>query len=77
EANATLRYIKEQYNAKRFAVVGFCWGGIVTHHLMLTHSDMKAGVSLYGIIRDSDDRCALKKPTLFIFGENDSVIPLE
>lgn len=77
EANATLRYLKEHYNAKRFAVVGFCWGGIVTHHLMLTHPEIKAGVSVYGIIKDSDDRCALKNPALFIFGEKDSVIPLE
>ncbi|XP_078543773.1 carboxymethylenebutenolidase homolog isoform X2 [Lissotriton helveticus] len=77
EANATLRYLKEHYNAKRFAVIGFCWGGTVTHHLMLTHPEIKAGVSLYGIIKDSDDRYALKNPTLFIFGENDSVIPHE
>lgn len=47
------------------------------HHVMATYSEIRAGVSLYGIVRDSEDVYALKNPTLFIFAENDFVIPLE
>lgn len=32
---------------------------------------------LPGIIKDSEDVHSLKNPTLFIFAENDAVIPLE
>ncbi|KAG7488569.1 hypothetical protein MATL_G00035930 [Megalops atlanticus] len=77
EVDAVLRYLKEQRGAKRIAVVGFCWGGVATHHLALQYPEIKAGVSVYGIIRDTDDRYQLKSPTLFIFGEKDDVIPLD
>lgn len=30
-----------------------------------------------GLVRDSEDVHCLKNPTLFIFAENDAVIPLE
>lgn len=77
EADAALKYLKEHCNAKRIAVVGFCWGGIVTHHMMLQYPELKAGVSVYGIIREDEGRHDLKNPTLFIFGENDTIIPLD
>ncbi|KAK5877490.1 hypothetical protein CesoFtcFv8_024991 [Champsocephalus esox] len=37
----------------------------------------KSGVSVYGIVREREDRYDLKFPTLFIFAENDHVIPLD
>nr|XP_042715812.1 carboxymethylenebutenolidase homolog isoform X2 [Chrysemys picta bellii] len=77
EADVVLKYLKQQYSAKKIGVVGFCWGGIVVHHLMMKCPELKAGVSVYGIIRDSDDRYNLLKPTFFIFGEKDDVIPLD
>ncbi|XP_036376604.1 carboxymethylenebutenolidase homolog [Megalops cyprinoides] len=77
EVDAVLRYLKEQRGAKQIAAVGFCWGGVATHHLALQYPEIKAGVSVYGIIRDTDDRYQLKSPTLFIFGEKDDVIPLD
>ncbi|XP_069469848.1 carboxymethylenebutenolidase homolog isoform X2 [Ambystoma mexicanum] len=77
ETNVTVKYLKEQCNAKKIGVVGFCWGGVVVHHLTLTNPEIKAAVSMYGIISMSDDRYALKNPTMFIFAENDTVIPLE
>uniref|UniRef100_A0A8C5M483 Carboxymethylenebutenolidase homolog n=1 Tax=Leptobrachium leishanense TaxID=445787 RepID=A0A8C5M483_9ANUR len=77
EVAVVLKYLKEQCFIKQIGIIGFCWGGIVTHHVMLTHPEIKAGVSFYGIIRDEDDRYDLKNPTLFIFAENDLVIPLE
>lgn len=77
EVDAVLKYLKERCNAKRTAVVGFCWGGVATHHMMLQYPELKAGVSVYGIIRDDDGRYDLNHPTLFIFGEKDTVIPLD
>ncbi|RXM27523.1 Carboxymethylenebutenolidase-like [Acipenser ruthenus] len=77
EADVVLKYLKEQCNVTKIAVIGFCWGGVATHHLILHYPELKAGVSVYGIIRDSEHRYNLHSPTLFIFGENDSVIPLD
>ncbi|KAG8442609.1 hypothetical protein GDO86_011408 [Hymenochirus boettgeri] len=77
EAGIIFKYLKEQCNVKKIGVIGFCWGGVVTHHLMLKYPELKAGVSFYGIIRDAEDCYDLLNPTLFVFAENDIVIPLE
>ncbi|CAJ1082291.1 carboxymethylenebutenolidase homolog [Xyrichtys novacula] len=77
EVDAVLRFLKEQCGAKNIGVVGFCWGGIATHYISLNYPEIKAGVSLYGIVRDREDRYGLKFPTLFIFAGNDSFIPLD
>ncbi|KAF0028170.1 hypothetical protein F2P81_019257 [Scophthalmus maximus] len=77
EVDAVLRFLKEQYGAKHIGVVGFCWGGIATHYLALQYPELKAGVSVYGIIREREDRYELRSPTLFIFGEKDPIIPLD
>ncbi|XP_048224068.1 carboxymethylenebutenolidase homolog [Perognathus longimembris pacificus] len=77
EFDAALKYLKEQCHAQKVGVVGFCWGGVAVHHIMATYPDVRAGVSLYGIVKDSEDVYSLKNPTLFIFAEKDAVIPLE
>ncbi|XP_068437943.1 carboxymethylenebutenolidase homolog [Clinocottus analis] len=77
EVDAVLRFLKEQCWAKHIGVVGFCWGGIATHYLALQYPEVKAGVSVYGIIREKEDVYELKVPTLFIFGEKDEIIPLD
>lgn len=77
EMDAVLKFLKEQCGAKHIGAVGFCWGGIATHYLSLQYPDVKAGVSVYGIIREREDRYELKSPTLFIFGEKDEIIPLD
>ncbi|XP_042317745.1 carboxymethylenebutenolidase homolog [Sceloporus undulatus] len=77
EADVVLKYLKEQCKAKKIGVIGFCWGGAAVHHLMLKYSELKAGVSIYGVIKFTEDNCQLKNPTFFIFGENDDVIPLD
>ncbi|KAJ7338400.1 hypothetical protein JRQ81_011892 [Phrynocephalus forsythii] len=70
EIDVVLTYLKEQCNAKKIAVVGFCWGGAAVHHLMLKYSEFRAGVSIYEAQYD------LKSPTFYIFGEKDDIIPL-
>lgn len=77
EFDAVLRYLRQQCGAQRIGVVGFCWGGIGVHHVMSTYSDVRAGVCVYGIVRNFGDIYNLKNPTLFIFAENDVAIPLE
>nr|XP_028591665.1 carboxymethylenebutenolidase homolog [Podarcis muralis]XP_028591666.1 carboxymethylenebutenolidase homolog [Podarcis muralis]XP_028591668.1 carboxymethylenebutenolidase homolog [Podarcis muralis] len=69
-----MKYLKEQYNAMKIGVIGFSWGGMAVHHLMLTNPDFQAGVSLYGIIRDSESRYNLLNPTFFMFGGKDHTI---
>nr|XP_044995273.1 carboxymethylenebutenolidase homolog [Jaculus jaculus]XP_044995275.1 carboxymethylenebutenolidase homolog [Jaculus jaculus] len=77
EVDAVLRFLKQQCHAQKIGTVGFCWGGAAVHHAMVTYPELRAGVSLYGIIKDTEDWYGLKNPTLFIFAENDSLIPLE
>ncbi|XP_053569015.1 carboxymethylenebutenolidase homolog [Bombina bombina] len=76
EFDAVLKYLKEQCKATKIGVIGFCWGGIVTHYLMLKYPELKAGVAFYGLVREDCDKYELLNPTLFIFGENDPLIPL-
>ncbi|XP_066514667.1 carboxymethylenebutenolidase homolog [Hoplias malabaricus] len=77
EVDAVLKFLKGQCGVSSVGVVGFCWGGVATHYISLQYPEIKAGVSVYGIIREREDRYELKSPTLFIFGEKDTVIPLE
>uniref|UniRef100_A0A8C5M659 Carboxymethylenebutenolidase homolog n=1 Tax=Leptobrachium leishanense TaxID=445787 RepID=A0A8C5M659_9ANUR len=77
EVDAVLKYLKEECQAKKIGIIGFCWGGIVTHYLMLKYPELKAGVAFYGLVREDVDKYNLLNPTLFIFGENDSLIPLQ
>ncbi|KAG7525662.1 hypothetical protein JOB18_030294 [Solea senegalensis] len=77
EVDVVLRFLKEQCRANHIGAVGFCWGGIATHYLALQYPEVKAAVSVYGIIREKEDSYELKSPTLFIFGEKDVIIPLD
>ncbi|KAG7275045.1 hypothetical protein CRUP_001765, partial [Coryphaenoides rupestris] len=77
EVDAVLRFLKEQCGAKHIGSVGFCWGGVATHHLALAYPEIKAGVSNYGIIADREDCYELKSPVLFIFAEKDEFVPLK
>ncbi|XP_061445109.1 carboxymethylenebutenolidase homolog isoform X2 [Rhineura floridana] len=77
ETAVVLQYLKEQCHAKKIGVIGFCWGGAAVHHLMLTYSAFKTGVSLYGVIRFTEDNCNLMNPTFFIFAEKDEYITLD
>lgn len=50
EADVVLKYLKEQCGAKKIGIVGFSWGGMAVHHLMLKNPQLTAGVSLYGTV---------------------------
>lgn len=48
EVDAVLRYLKQQCHAQKIGVVGFCWGGVAVHHVMMKYPEFRAGVSVYG-----------------------------
>lgn len=50
EVDAVLKFLKEQCGAKHIGAVGFCWGGVATHYLALKYPEIKAGVSVYGML---------------------------
>ncbi|NXO01858.1 CMBL Carboxymethylenebutenolidase, partial [Rhinopomastus cyanomelas] len=50
EADVVLKYLKEQCGSKKIGIVGFSWGGMAVHHLMLKNPQLAAGVSLYGSV---------------------------
>lgn len=50
EVDAVLKFLKEQCGAKCIGAVGFCWGGVATHYLALKYPEIKAGVSVYGML---------------------------
>lgn len=50
EVDAVLKFLKEQCGAKCIGAVGFCWGGVATHYLPLKYPEIKAGVSVYGML---------------------------
>ncbi|XP_073486481.1 carboxymethylenebutenolidase homolog [Aquarana catesbeiana] len=77
QVDAVLRYLKEKCHATKIGIIGFCWGGIVTHYVTLNYPELKAGVAFYGLVREEVDKYDLKCPTLFIFGECDPLIPLQ
>uniref|UniRef100_A0A8D0C9Y4 Carboxymethylenebutenolidase homolog n=1 Tax=Salvator merianae TaxID=96440 RepID=A0A8D0C9Y4_SALMN len=76
-AEVIMKYLRKQCNAEKIGIVGFSWGGMAVHHLMLKNPDFIAGVSLCGIIRNSKDRYDLLNPTFFIFGGKDHTISPE
>ncbi|KAJ0022978.1 hypothetical protein NQD34_015112 [Periophthalmus magnuspinnatus] len=77
EVDATIEFLKTKCGAKHIGVVGFCWGGVATHYISLQYPEIKAAVSVYGVVRMMEDKYDLKSPTLFIFGEKDDYIPLD
>lgn len=46
--DAVLKYLKQQCHAQKIGVVGFCWGGVAVHHVMMKYPEFRAGVSVYG-----------------------------
>ncbi|PIO41186.1 hypothetical protein AB205_0123630, partial [Aquarana catesbeiana] len=52
QVDAVLRYLKEKCHATKIGIIGFCWGGIVTHYVTLNYPELKAGVAFYGLVRE-------------------------
>ncbi|XP_010610344.1 carboxymethylenebutenolidase homolog isoform X2 [Fukomys damarensis] len=60
EVDAVLRYLTQQCGAQKVGIVGFCWGGIVVHHVMTKYRQIRAGVSVYGLSADPEIEATLQ-----------------
>jgi carboxymethylenebutenolidase len=58
--------------AKRFGVVGFCWGGGISFTYASTRADLGAAVSFYGVAPPPAALARIKAPVLALYGGNDA-----
>jgi len=57
---------------KRFAVVGFCWGGRTTYAYAGERPDLAAGIVYYGGSPSAEVLARIKAPILGLYGEDDA-----
>ncbi len=57
---------------KRFAVVGFCWGGRTTFAFAGERPDLAAGIVYYGGSPSAEVLARIKAPILGLYGEDDA-----
>lgn len=77
DLNATVAFLKtrNEVDANRIGVTGFCMGGGYALMLPCVNSDIKAAVSYYGPVPNPDTPLQnLASPVLYIFGEDDGWI---
>ncbi|KAI8507497.1 hypothetical protein Bbelb_148770 [Branchiostoma belcheri] len=76
--DAAVGYLQQEFGVEQLGCVGFCWGGRAVHVCLVDRTDFKCGVACYGIGNKEDEKLGLlNAPGLFIFGDNDPVIPLD
>lgn len=64
----------ETYKVNRFAIIGFCMGGIYALRAACLIPELKAAAPFYGDIPEEDVLKKLRVPTLFIAGKRDAWI---
>lgn len=71
---ATAAYaMRQPAAAKRWAVVGFCWGGTQVFMTAAAAPDLAAAVAYYGgITKEQANLLNVNAPTLGLYGENDA-----
>jgi carboxymethylenebutenolidase len=57
--------------AKKYGVVGYCWGGGAVFAHAVTYPDVNGVVSYYGTTPPADAYANVKAPVLGLYGEND------
>lgn len=57
--------------AKKYGVVGYCWGGAAVFAHAAHYPDVNAVVSYYGTTPSPADLARVKAPVLGLYGEND------
>ena len=69
---AAANYLKTRPDATgKIGVVGFCWGGSMSHTLATRLPDLSAAVPFYGGAPNPADAAKVKAPLLVQFAEND------
>lgn len=72
---AAANYLKARPDCTgKFGVVGFCWGGGMSHTLATRMPDLGAAVPFYGNMPDPSEAAKVKAPMLIHFAESDTRI---
>jgi carboxymethylenebutenolidase len=58
--------------AKKFGIVGFCWGGGIAFSYASTNPDLAAAVSFYGVAPPPAALAKIKAPVLALYGGSDA-----
>jgi carboxymethylenebutenolidase len=58
--------------AKKYGIVGYCWGGGFVWQHAIRYPDVAAGVSYYGPVPNSDQFATIKAPILGLYGSDDA-----
>jgi carboxymethylenebutenolidase len=69
---AAANYLKARPDCTgKLGVVGFCWGGGMSHTLAIRLPDLAAAVPFYGNLPDPSEAAKVKAPLLIHFAETD------
>lgn len=72
---AAAQYLRKREDCTgKLGVVGFCWGGGVSHTLATRMPDLNAAVPFYGTPPDPSEAAKVKAPILFHMAESDKRI---
>jgi carboxymethylenebutenolidase len=72
---ASANYLKARPDCTgKFGVVGFCWGGGMSHTLAVRLPDLGAAVPFYGNMPEPSEAGKVKAPLLIHFAESDTRI---
>ncbi|XP_077994001.1 carboxymethylenebutenolidase homolog [Glandiceps talaboti] len=78
DVDVTLEYLRVELEQRNIGVIGFCWGGKQVALASGPSAErVQVGVGFYGVGITSDEALAMKAPTMLIFAQNDTVIPLD
>ncbi|XP_077980743.1 carboxymethylenebutenolidase homolog [Glandiceps talaboti] len=78
DIDASLEYIHDKLGISIVGAIGFCWGGKqVVLASRKSSVRFKVAVGFYAVRLDVNDAVAMKTPTMLIFGEQDSLTPMQ
>jgi carboxymethylenebutenolidase len=75
--NRTIAQARAELGIQRFAITGYCMGGIYALRAACLNDTLAASAPFYGDIPEEEVLARLKVPTLFIAGERDNWITPE
>jgi carboxymethylenebutenolidase len=58
--------------AKKFGVLGFCWGGGISFGYAAKRQDLGASVAFYGVAPPAQELARIKAPVLALYGGSDA-----
>ncbi|MGB8217508.1 MAG: dienelactone hydrolase family protein [Candidatus Methanoperedens sp.] len=68
-------YLKQEYDLKKIAVMGFCFGGTYSYSLAVNEPAIAAALPFYGHAPEKDEELArISCPVLAFYGEKDTAL---